>query len=152
MLQKTISAVRPETWEQINRALLSGARQAKLEDGVVVRLEPQKLVSYLGLNPSVRQSGPGPASQGRITIARRKPMIPYGRDDGSDAALGEKGAQSIGVVRPCRRAARATGSMALRSSSAIITSCRLPAAIMRTRGRPAVIARQSGKRRQRQSG
>jgi hypothetical protein len=29
--------------------------------------EPQKLVSYLGLNPSVRQSGPGPAHHGRIT-------------------------------------------------------------------------------------
>lgn len=39
MLRKTISAVRPETWEQINRALLSGARQAKLEDGAVVRLD-----------------------------------------------------------------------------------------------------------------
>ncbi|MER9124869.1 ISNCY family transposase [Mesorhizobium sp. M0959] len=39
VLQKTISAIRPETWEQINRALLSGARQAKLEDGAVVRLD-----------------------------------------------------------------------------------------------------------------
>ena len=39
VLQKTISAVRPETWEQINQALLSGTRQAKLEDGVVVRLD-----------------------------------------------------------------------------------------------------------------
>jgi hypothetical protein len=29
--------------------------------------EPQKLVSYLGLNPSVRQSGPGLAYHGRIT-------------------------------------------------------------------------------------
>src|SRR5271167_276952 len=29
--------------------------------------QPQKLVSYLGLNPSVRQSGPGPAYHGRIT-------------------------------------------------------------------------------------
>jgi transposase len=29
--------------------------------------KPQKLVSYLGLNPSVRQSGPGPAHHGRIT-------------------------------------------------------------------------------------
>jgi len=29
--------------------------------------EPQKLVSYLGLNPGVRQSGPGPAYHGRIT-------------------------------------------------------------------------------------
>jgi transposase len=28
---------------------------------------PEKLVSYLGLNPSVRQSGPGPAHHGRIT-------------------------------------------------------------------------------------
>ena len=35
---KTVSAIRPETWEQINRAVLSGARQAKLEDGAVVRL------------------------------------------------------------------------------------------------------------------
>lgn len=39
VLQKTISAIRPETWEQINRALLSSARQAKLEDGAVVRLD-----------------------------------------------------------------------------------------------------------------
>lgn len=36
--------------------------------GEVTRFdEPQKLVSYLGLNPSVRQSGPGPAQHGRIT-------------------------------------------------------------------------------------
>ena len=27
---------------------------------------PEKLVSYLGLNPSVRQSGPAPAYHGRI--------------------------------------------------------------------------------------
>src|SRR6202521_747046 len=33
VLQKTISAMRPETWEQINRALLSGARQAEVGDG-----------------------------------------------------------------------------------------------------------------------
>lgn len=39
VLQKTISAIRPQTWEQINRALLSGARQAKLEDGAVMRLD-----------------------------------------------------------------------------------------------------------------
>ena len=36
--------------------------------GDIQRFEsPQKLVSYLGLNPSVRQSGPGPAYHGRIT-------------------------------------------------------------------------------------
>jgi transposase len=35
--------------------------------GDVGRFEQsQKLVSYLGLNPSVRQSGPGPAYHGRI--------------------------------------------------------------------------------------
>ncbi len=39
MLQKTISALRPATWEEINRVLLSSARQAKLEDGAVVRLD-----------------------------------------------------------------------------------------------------------------
>jgi IS5 family transposase len=39
VLQRTISAVRSETWEQINRVLLSSARQAKLEDGAVVRLD-----------------------------------------------------------------------------------------------------------------
>ncbi len=39
VLQRTISTIRPGTWEQINRALLSGARQAKLEDGAVVRLD-----------------------------------------------------------------------------------------------------------------
>src|SRR5215207_6617293 len=36
--------------------------------GDIQRFEaPQKLVRYLGLNPSVRQSGPGPAYHGRIT-------------------------------------------------------------------------------------
>ena len=39
VLQKTISAIRPETWEAINHALLSNVRQAKLEDGTVVRLD-----------------------------------------------------------------------------------------------------------------
>jgi IS5 family transposase len=39
VLQKTISAIRAETWEAINRTLLASARQAKLEDGRVVRLD-----------------------------------------------------------------------------------------------------------------
>lgn len=39
VLQKTVSAIRSQTWEAINRALLSNARQAKLEDGSVVRLD-----------------------------------------------------------------------------------------------------------------
>ena len=39
VLQKTISAIRAETWEAINRTLLASARQEKLEDGCVVRLD-----------------------------------------------------------------------------------------------------------------
>jgi IS5 family transposase len=39
VLQKTISAIRAETWEVINRTLLASARQEKLEDGSIVRLD-----------------------------------------------------------------------------------------------------------------
>jgi transposase, IS5 family len=39
VLQKTISAIRAETWEAVNRTLLASARQEKLEDGRVVRLD-----------------------------------------------------------------------------------------------------------------
>ena len=39
VLHKTISAIRAETWEQINRALLTGARQEKLESGRMMRLD-----------------------------------------------------------------------------------------------------------------
>ena len=39
MLHKTISAIRAETWEAINRTLLASARQEKLEDGSIVRLD-----------------------------------------------------------------------------------------------------------------
>src|SRR6185369_511304 len=37
VLHKTIGAIRAETWEQIHHALLSTARQRKLESGSVVR-------------------------------------------------------------------------------------------------------------------
>ena len=39
VLHKTISAIRAETWEAINRVLLTSARQEKIEDGSVVRLD-----------------------------------------------------------------------------------------------------------------
>jgi transposase, IS5 family len=39
VLQRTISAIRAETWGEINRMLLSSARREKLEDGSVVRLD-----------------------------------------------------------------------------------------------------------------
>ncbi|MER8912084.1 ISNCY family transposase [Mesorhizobium sp. M0854] len=39
VLHKTISAIRAQTWEEINRALLASARQDKLESGKVVRVD-----------------------------------------------------------------------------------------------------------------
>jgi IS5 family transposase len=39
VLHKTMSAVRAETWEQINRALLGSAHAQKLESGQVIRLD-----------------------------------------------------------------------------------------------------------------
>jgi IS5 family transposase len=39
VLHQTISAIRAETWEEINRAVLASARQAKIESGKVVRLD-----------------------------------------------------------------------------------------------------------------
>jgi IS5 family transposase len=39
VLQGTISAVQPETWETINRALLGDARLEKVESGEVIRLD-----------------------------------------------------------------------------------------------------------------
>jgi IS5 family transposase len=39
VLQRTISAIRAETWEEINRTLLSGACREKLEDGSIARLD-----------------------------------------------------------------------------------------------------------------
>src|SRR5229473_8337559 len=39
VLHKTISAIGAQTWEQVNRALLSSAKGAKLENGAMVRLD-----------------------------------------------------------------------------------------------------------------
>lgn len=39
VLQKTISLVRPETWEAINRALLRRAQRDRVETGAVVRID-----------------------------------------------------------------------------------------------------------------
>jgi len=39
VLHRTISAIRAETWEAINRALLASARQEKIEAGKVVRFD-----------------------------------------------------------------------------------------------------------------
>src|SRR6185437_15737231 len=39
VLHKTISAIRAETWEAINRAVLGSARQEKVEAGDMIRLD-----------------------------------------------------------------------------------------------------------------
>jgi IS5 family transposase len=39
VLQKTISAVRAETWEQINRVLLTSAKEERIESGAMLRLD-----------------------------------------------------------------------------------------------------------------
>jgi IS5 family transposase len=39
VLHKTISAIRAQTWETINRTLIRHARQEKLEDGAVARID-----------------------------------------------------------------------------------------------------------------
>ena len=39
VLHHTISAIRPQTWEAVNRALLASAQQAKLEAGRTVRID-----------------------------------------------------------------------------------------------------------------
>ena len=51
VLHNTISAIRAETWEAINRTLLTSARQEKVESGKVVRLD-STVTGALMHNPS----------------------------------------------------------------------------------------------------
>src|SRR5580658_5285692 len=39
VLHRTISAIRPETWEAVNRALVGDAKQERLEEGAMVRID-----------------------------------------------------------------------------------------------------------------
>jgi len=62
VLHKTISAIRAETWEAINRTVLAGARQEKIEPGKVIRLDCTVTAALprfcirLGACPSNRKS------------------------------------------------------------------------------------------------
>src|SRR6476469_6971955 len=47
VLHKTIGAIRAETWEAVNRTLLASAREGKIEDGSVVRLDSTALILSL---------------------------------------------------------------------------------------------------------
>jgi IS5 family transposase len=39
VLHRTISVLRPETWEAVNRVLVASAKQDKLEEGTIVRID-----------------------------------------------------------------------------------------------------------------
>ena len=72
---------------------------------------PQKLVSYLGLNPSVRQSGSGPAYHGRIS--KQGPGRGAGAARGSSLGCGAGTWSAAGILpahpspsRPARRSGR----------------------------------------------
>ena len=60
---------------------------------------PQKLVSYLGLNPSVRQPGLGPAHHGRIT--KQGPDALPGHAGGGGMG-GNAGARFVARLLPAR--------------------------------------------------
>src|SRR5580765_9064668 len=47
VLHTTIGAIRAETWEAVNRTLLASAREGKIEDGSVVRLDSTALMLSL---------------------------------------------------------------------------------------------------------
>src|SRR6516165_7692854 len=53
VLQQTISALRPQTWEAVNQALLVSAQQEKLESGATVRID--STVSAALMPPAERQ-------------------------------------------------------------------------------------------------
>ena len=77
--------------------------------GDVGRFEQsQKLVSYLGLNPSVRQSGPGPAYHGRITKQGRGHGARHARRGslGGSASAGSVACVLPASPRPPRSACR----------------------------------------------
>ncbi len=63
VLHRTISAIRAETWEAINRSLLASARQEKIEAGKVVRFDSTvwRAVSGAGSTTSRPTSGPRPS-------------------------------------------------------------------------------------------
>ena len=90
VLHQTISAIRAETWEQINRALLASAGAEKLERGRVVRLDSTVTAALLHepsdssllwdavrvmvrlLREANALAWPGAGSRGAITVGRRR--------------------------------------------------------------------------------
>src|ERR1700720_2950374 len=118
VLHKTISAVRAETWEQINRVLLAGAKEERIESGAVVRLDSTTSAALLH-EPSdssllwdavrvmvrlLRQAdelsaGAAPAWRSHRRLAKKRALaIKY-----NDARTGERG-RSLLFERAAERA------------------------------------------------
>ena len=87
VLHKTISAIRAETWEEINRRLLTSARRDRLENGNVVRVDSTVTAAFIhtpsdnsllwdAVRVMVRllyaADALGSATHGMITAARRR--------------------------------------------------------------------------------
>ena len=96
--------------------------------GDVGRFEQsQKLVSYLGLNPSVRQSGPGPAYHGWITKQGRG----HARGHVSSRRLGRQRERRVRCVRSSCESAPAAISMSPLSRPPVSSRCQLALAEQR---------------------
>ena len=108
VLHKTISAIRAETWEAINRTLLASARQEKLEDGSIVRLD-STVTAALMHEPSdssllwdavrvmvrLLKAGGGVAGRHRPRLARSSPRGQEAvRGPSSSPAAGPNGCSS----------------------------------------------------------
>src|SRR5262249_17134294 len=75
--------------------------------------KPKQLVGYLGLNPSVRQSGPGPAYRGRIT----KPAC-WSRRAGPQRAVRARARCAVSFFARATRRRRRDGAQARHSDLA----------------------------------
>ena len=76
VLHQTIAAIRAETWEAINQALLAGAKQDRLESGATVRLDSTVTAALMhepsdsaGHDPAVA-ARPGAAGDAGGAMAR----------------------------------------------------------------------------------
>jgi transposase, IS5 family len=71
VLQRTISAIRAETWEAINRILLASARQEKVETGKVVRLNSTVAAALMHQPSDSSSLGRGARVGAAVAGARR---------------------------------------------------------------------------------
>jgi len=92
VLHQTISAIRPETWEAVNRALVASAKQQNLESGHdrTKRSRTVSASSYLAMPRSrcARSARAGCRSAGCSLIAPRPESAPWFQNTAPFAAAG----------------------------------------------------------------